>query len=166
MPTPLGDDVEIRFRPMDEPSARTILKWRYEPPYDLYNPDSKELEADLALFLAPENSYYSLLDGNSNLIGYCCFGKEAQVLGGDYQGEALDVGLGLRPDLTGKGHGASILSAVVEFAHGKFHTGRLRATVASFNQRALRACKRAGFTHAGEFVRPSDNRRFVILVCD
>jgi hypothetical protein len=41
--------------------------------------------------------------GEVGQIGFCCFGPDAQLRGGDYHEPALDVGLGLRPDLVGKG---------------------------------------------------------------
>ncbi len=31
--------MDFVFQSMDEVSARMILNWRYEPPYDYYNPD-------------------------------------------------------------------------------------------------------------------------------
>lgn len=39
------------FRKMDEASARKIADWRYEPPYDIYNCDSNEVDEHIQEFL-------------------------------------------------------------------------------------------------------------------
>ncbi|HEX2076893.1 MAG TPA: hypothetical protein VHG08_04265 [Longimicrobium sp.] len=39
----------------------------------------------------------------------------------------------------------------------------LRASVAAFNGRALRACERVGFREVGRFLRPADGASFVVL---
>jgi ribosomal-protein-alanine N-acetyltransferase len=72
--------------------------------------------------------------------------------------------MGLCPDRTGQGQGAWIIREVIEFAQQNFQAQKLRATVAAFNQRALRAWKKVGFYAVSEFVRPSDNQRFAILI--
>ena len=98
------------------------------------------------------------------MIGHCCFGDEAQVPGGDYSTEALDVGMELCPNRTGQGQGSWVIGEVIEVAQQNFQAKKLRATVAAFNQRALRAWKKVGFYAVSEFVRPSDNQRFAILM--
>ena len=156
--------MKLIFSLLNLETARDILTWRYEPPYDFYNPDSDRLESDLRTFLAPENRYYAIWDEDGSLIGQCCFGDEAQVPGGDYSTEALDVGMGLCPDRTGQGQGSWVIGEVIEVAQQNFQANSLRATVAAFNQRALRAWKKVGFYTVSEFVRPSDNQRFAILM--
>lgn len=156
--------MKLTFHIIDEQTARYILTWRYEPPYDFYNSDPEKLESALATLLNPENRYYTIWDESSTAIGYCCFGNEAQVPGGDYNQEALDVGMELRPDRTGQGQGTQIIQAVIAFAQQNFQASKLRLTIAAFNQRALRAWQKAGFETVSEFVKPSDNQRFVILM--
>ncbi len=156
--------MKLIFSAFNEQTARDILAWRYEPPYDFYNPDSAKLESGLRTFLTPENRYYAIWDEGGSLIGHCCFGDEAQVQGGDYSQEALDVGTGLRPDRTGQRQGSWVIGEVIEFAQQNFQAKSLRATVAAFNQRALRAWKKVGFYAISEFVRPSDNQQFAILM--
>lgn len=156
--------MKLIFAALNEQTARNILAWRYEPPYDFYNPDSDQLESDLRTFLTPENRYYAIWDEGVNLIGHCCFGDEAQVQGGDYSQEALDVGMGLCPDRTDQGQGSWVIGEVIEFAQQNFQAKKLRATVAAFNQRALRAWKKVGFYAVSEFVRSPDNQEFAILM--
>jgi ribosomal-protein-alanine N-acetyltransferase len=153
--------VEFEFRPIDESSARAVLAWRYAPPYDVYNAAPGGVA--LAALLDPDNHYLVALRARA-VVGFCCFGPDARVAGGDYSAEALDVGAGLRPDLTGRGSGAAFLGAVVALAARHAGARRLRATVAAFNVRALQACARVGFREAGRFRRPADDGEFVILL--
>jgi ribosomal-protein-alanine N-acetyltransferase len=154
----------LTFRPLDEAGARAILTWRYEAPYDLYNLDSGDMEASVRFFLDPQNGYQAVVDGEGDLVAYCCFGLDAQVPGGDYGVDALDVGLGVRPDLIGQGRGFRYVEAVLSFAQHTFAPGALRVTVAEFNQRARRVWQKAGFQPVQRFLRQQDNRPFVTLM--
>ena len=152
------------FHPMDQANARTILNWRYDAPYDLYNPDSEDVEGVVQVFLDPQNVYYTMADEDRDLVAYCCFGPDGRVRGGDYRAAALDVGLGMRPDLTGQGRGLVVVDAVLDFARRTFTATAFRATVAEFNKRALRVWEKAGFRRVQTFQRERDGRTFVVLM--
>jgi RimJ/RimL family protein N-acetyltransferase len=154
---------ELIFVPMTEAYARAILGWRYDPPYDAYNLDPATAEADLtAVFLNPEYHYHAVLDAQGELIAYRCFGPDAQVPGGDYSADALDMGGGLRPDLTGRGLGPHVMLAAIEFARARFAPPAFRATVAAWNTRALRACAKAGYRPVQRF-QSTAGAEFVVL---
>jgi RimJ/RimL family protein N-acetyltransferase len=123
-------------------------------------------EFDAGELTNPANHYYSITDKDGELVAYCCFGPEGRVPGGTYDSTALDVGMGLRPDLTGQGRGSQFLHAIAEFAHQRYAPTAFRVTVAAFNSRALRLCRRAGFREVQRFNRERDGLRFVILVLD
>lgn len=52
--------MSFTFRPLDESSARTILNWKYEAPYDIYNLGSSDTENTLQYLLDPQNASYSI----------------------------------------------------------------------------------------------------------
>jgi RimJ/RimL family protein N-acetyltransferase len=151
------------FHPMDEDIARAILNWRYDAPYDLYNPDPDNVDEDVQIFLDPQNSYYSITNEREDIIAYCCFGPEAQVQGEDYSAEALDIGMGIHPDMTGQGHGLKYIEAIIDFGFRMFSPNTVRVTVAEFNRRALRVCEKAGFQVTQTFRREQDSRPFIVL---
>lgn len=132
---------------MTEGIARAIGAWRYKPPYTFYNPDPKALDEILAQML--DGSYYAVLDDQGELAGFVAFGATAQIPGGHthgaYRDEALDIGLGMRPDLTGHGLGLEFLEACIAFARERYAPPMLRLSVATFNQRAITVYQRAGF---------------------
>ena len=155
----------VRFVPMTEAHARSIITWHYEPPYRFYNPNPKTAECDvLNVFLNPLYHYYAVLDQHDRLIAYRCFGEDARVVGGDYRADALDMGGGLRPDLTGRRLGPHVMRAAMEFGRVMFSPAAFRTTVAAWNTRAFRACANVVYHPVHTFQNPS-NITFVILMC-
>jgi RimJ/RimL family protein N-acetyltransferase len=143
------------FQPVSEAEVRGFLSWRYAPPYDLYNLDTINPDDELAYFLNPNNRFYSIINESGDLLAFCSFGLDAQVPGGDYGRQALDLGLGIRPDLTGQGQGVLYANAVVAFARRTFAPPAYRVTVAGWNKRARRVWEKAGF----QWVETFNNRR-------
>lgn len=155
--------MKLVLTPMDTDAAYLVAAWRYPPPYDFYN----LLDAldDLVAFLCnPDHGYYQLRDTAGDLVAFCCFGKEGRVPGGDYHIPALDIGIGVRPDLTGQGQGMHYLQAVIDYAQQHFAPPALRLTVAAFNQRAIRLYQRAGFVEIQRFIPPNMGRQFIVML--
>lgn len=142
--------------PMKYEYAKLISSWRYDEPYSIYSMDGTEE----CLQELMDGNYYSVVDENSQLIGYFCFGTSAQVPRIKHYGvynEAgyIDIGLGMRPDMTGKGAGMTFFQAGIEFGKKHFQTDKMRLTVAAFNERAIKTYKRAGFTVRREGLKPN-----------
>jgi RimJ/RimL family protein N-acetyltransferase len=138
----------LRFtlKPITPGDARAFSGWRYAEPYSIYDGVPTSVEA----LLQPRFAYHSVYDENGDLVGYFCFGEDAQVAAGRLLGlyeiePALDVGLGMRPDLTGRGLGEEFLRAGLRFARATYSPPAFRLTVATFNRRAIRVYERAGF---------------------
>ena len=100
--------------------------------------------------------------------GFVCFGAEAQVMGahdaGLYREDAIDIGLGLRPDLTGLGLGDAFFAACVNHAMRTRSPAALRLTVAEFNTRAIIVYERAGFVPVGRCRSPVRGRPVPFIV--
>ena len=65
-------------------------------------------------------------------------------------GDVLDYGLGLRPDLVGRGLGLDFFRAGLEFARERYRPRLIRLHVAAFNERAIKVYERAGFLEVGQ----------------
>jgi [ribosomal protein S18]-alanine N-acetyltransferase len=144
------------FRPMDEKAALKIAAWRYEAPYDFY--DTANDQDDLTELLDPqrrEGAYFSAFDESGALVGFFQFEKK---------GHSVEVGLGLRPDLTGKRLGLGFLRAGLEFARRRFSPEGFRLTVATFNERAIRVYERAGFRHVKVFMHYTNGAEHPFLL--
>lgn len=157
---------EYFFAPITEAQAREIVAWRYPGQYAVYNTDEADIEADVQVLLDPRYAYYAVTDGAGFLVGFCCYGIDAQVPGGDYgDADALDVGLGLRPDLAGQGRGVSFLEAILDFARRHLDATHFRATIAVFNLRSRRVFEKAGFVEAQQFASAGARPlQFVVMV--
>ncbi len=137
--------MKIELTPITAQEAREIAAWSYPPPYDYYNIPSEHRDGALIDFLAPGNRYHAARSERGELTAFFCFGPDARVPGGRYEEPALDVGLGLRPDLIGRGLGGEMLAQALEFAVRAFQPARFRTTIALFNARSRRVFERAGF---------------------
>jgi len=157
-----GGTVTFVFRLADETSVRQVASWRYDRPYDVYNLDPDSTET-LQVLLDPNTACHMFTDECGDLVGFCTFGHDAQVPGGDYSGDALDIGMGIRPDLTGRGNGSVYVSAVLDFAMARFEPTTARVTVAEFNCRARRVWEKIGFRELQRFERIPDAMPFVIM---
>jgi len=151
------------FSPVDQAAIREFLEWRYEPPYDIYDLNPDEAQEIVRYLMDPEVNCYGVRDEAGSLVAYCTFGPDGQVPGGDYGAEGLDIGLGVRPDLTGQGQGLMYVNAVIAFAR---RTLALRVTIAEFNLRAQRVWEKAGFEQVQRFGRRPDGMGFVVLEMD
>lgn len=130
--------------PMIKQDAHAILAWTYEAPYNFYNSPS----SDEAL---EELMSYQVIYDREGLIGFFCLGPYAQVPNTiyTYNDSHLDIGLGMHPNRTGKGHGRFFVAKVIEEAEREGKP--LRLTVACFNQRAIHLYKKFGFQSTATF---------------
>ena len=153
---------DYQISPLKKELAALIVSWHYPEPYQVYDLSRD----DLSGLLNPDYRYHQVLDQAGNLIGYCCFGVDAQVPGGDYREEEpdfLDVGVGMHPDLVGRGLGRDFVSEILAFARDTYRPDKFRVTVADFNQRSLRTFKGLGFKESGYFNRKPGGMPFTQL---
>jgi [ribosomal protein S18]-alanine N-acetyltransferase len=160
--------LRYHFFPMTEPVAQIISNWTYPKPYDLYSMDGSE-----ACFSELMNGDYFYAEDNAGrLAGFVCLGNSARVPGGYEAGiysnsHALDIGLGLHPDLTGKGLGSEFLGHALQFMNSRLSNTEYQLVVAAFNERAIKAYEKAGFQRGKVFHSAVNNERipFVCMRC-
>lgn len=157
------------FQPVSASFAREFICWQYIAPYDVYiivsHPTNEAaITQEVQYFLDPNVQCYVLTDQQGVLLAFCTFGKDGQVPGGDYSEDALDIGLGVHPDLTGQGHGHLFVRAVIAFAIETFQPQTLRVTIATFNHRAQRVWQQQGFVQGQQFTAVSWTKQpFIIM---
>jgi len=121
------------IRAMTERDARAIAEWRYPGEYAFYDVDADP--RDLAELLDPARwgrDYFAADDEDGVLAGFFVVKP---------RGMGKEIGLGLRPELTGRGLGGAFLDAGLAFAA----PGPYVLHVAAFNARAIKVYERAGF---------------------
>ncbi|MWV43271.1 GNAT family N-acetyltransferase [Paenibacillus sp. HJL G12] len=140
---------------MNREDAAEIATWRYPRPYDLYSMDGSE--EDITELL--NGDYVSAWNHEEMLIGFYCTGISARVPGGYdagiYNDESLvDIGLGMKPELTGQGQGTRFMEEGIAYVKYAFPGKGIRLVVATFNKRAVRTYEKAGFKQFGVFSSP------------
>ena len=129
----------MKIEPMTDADFASHSAWRYEPAYAFY--DSAEDPVT-----NPER-YFAARDDEGELIGFYYF---------EPNGDVLDYGLGLRPDLTGRGLGLDFFRAGLEFGRERYRPRLIRLHVAAFNERAIKVYERAGFHEVSRHIRTFD----------
>jgi RimJ/RimL family protein N-acetyltransferase len=129
--------------PFSDEHAEEIALWHYEPPYDFYDPASDPVDAQLLYDTAARHLYRAVVDETGELIGWWYL-----VPGGD----EVEIGLGLRPDLTGRGLGRRFVELELEYARREWVPARFRLYVAAFNERARKLYERLGFVEVSRHV--------------
>lgn len=150
-------NIKMNIKSMNYDGAKEISKWIYKEPYSIYSMD----ESDNCIEELLDGTYFLVVDKENNIIGYYCFGESAQVPAGNKFGvynykDIVDIGLGLNPNLCGQGLGLKFLNNGLDFAKNKLSAERVRLTVATFNQRAIKVYKHAGFEKLYSFARISE----------
>lgn len=128
----------FQFEKMTQEAAESIAKWHYPEPYSFY--DMENDEEDLEELLSPEargENYFQCCSESGELIGFLCAEQEK---------DGLCIGLGLRPDLTGRGMGEDFLRAGEAFLLSRGEKpSKLCLYVAEFNVRAQKVYERCGY---------------------
>ncbi len=166
----LSETWQLLLRPITADDVRQIITWRYEPPYDIYNMgsgmgDAIELAEAIDYFLRPQYHFQAMLhQPTGELAAFCSFGQDGQVAGGDYHAPAIDIGMGVHPQNTGRGLGSMFAGAAITFAQQNFNSPRLRVTIAAFNRRAQKVWERHDFVPVLRFHSLYGKRPFIIYV--
>jgi len=142
--------------PLTEEDAHQVAIWHYEAPYDFYDWDQDP--EDLAELLDSQNwkeTYFSVRSEQDDLVGYFSYRQMDH--------ETIEMGLGLRPDLTGRGLGSAFVRLGSAFAQTHFSATRLRLRVATFNHRAIRVYQQTGFVPGEIFMQQTNGSEYEFL---
>ncbi|WP_412989587.1 GNAT family N-acetyltransferase [Pediococcus siamensis] len=132
-----------QIMPMNAQQANAYLNWQYPEPYTFYNfPPSISRSELLNEILNGNSDYFSVLDKQDRLFGI----YEYQFHNG-----IMEIGLGIRPEDTGKGYGEQFVKQCIAFGQQHYHYfSKITLEVASFNQRAIHLYQKMGFKKTSE----------------
>ena len=129
--------------------------WHYTNQYSFYDLDADE--EDLNEFLDPirrGDSTYAVSQ-NDDLIGF--FTVQS------VDGNSCDIGLGMRPDLTGRGAGQEFLKSVLSYVIVNFVPERISLAVATFNARAIKVYLKSGFIVADTYTQDTNGSSYEFI---
>lgn len=144
------------FSVLTQEQAEDIaFNWHYDGEYSFY--DIEADKEDLDEFLNPEergNSTYAVTEENE-LVAFFSISRVADG--------TFDIGLGMRPDLTGKGNGLEFLRAGINFIQTEYKPEKITLSVATFNQRAIKLYRKVGFKDVETFLQDTNGSTFEFL---
>ena len=135
----------FNFRKMNPQEADEIAnRWKYSDIYSFYD------------CTADEEDYSKFMDSDKQGTNFSCYAENELI--GFYAIEILDgsiaeLGLGLKPEYTGKGLGASFINAVLNHVTLQHGINDFSLSVATFNKRAIKAYEAVGFTKNKVFMQ-------------
>ncbi|HEY7974432.1 MAG TPA: GNAT family protein [Ktedonobacterales bacterium] len=128
------------FRPLRLRDALAASRWRYPDQYAMYNLDLAPLLVAVTLrgtlSALAGVSYYAVLTEQGALAGVFSLTRRASD---------VEIGVGLRPDLNGRGLGLAYLLDGLALGRARYHPQSFSLHVATFNARAIAVYERAGF---------------------
>lgn len=143
------------YLPLTQRQAEQIAyDWQYGGEFAFY--DMPNDQDDLTEFLDPDQRtehYYAVMD-ETQLIGFFVF-EPGQ--------DSLELALGMRPDLTGRGNGTAFLESGLAFAIEKYQPQQIELAVAAFNERAIRLYTRSGFEPVERFQQETNGGSYEIV---
>jgi RimJ/RimL family protein N-acetyltransferase len=134
----------VKVQEWKEAYGREVATWHYEAPWDFYDLASDPDDAAAMADLARAEHRRAVLGEDGSLEAFLYF---------DWHGDVTEVGIGLRPDLTGRGLGESFLNAQLDYARGRWQPASFRLFVAAWNERAIRLYERVGFREVARETR-------------
>jgi len=124
--------------------GREVATWHYEAPWDFYDLASDPEDAAAMVDPARHEHRRAIPGPDGRLEAFWYF---------DWHGDVVEVGIGLRPDLTGRGRGESFLRAQLAYASEQWQPRTFRLFVASWNERAIRLYRQLGFREVARETR-------------
>lgn len=133
--------MEFTFRPLRWRDALAVSRWRYPGEYAFYDMGRWQMLTTRLfnpLFQALGFAGFYAVDGSDGaLAGVFSYIRRDT--------DTIEIGLAMRPSLTGQGLGASYVEAGMAFGRARYTPKRFSLTVATFNRRAQLVYERVGF---------------------
>ena len=148
--------MEYQFTSMTQEQAEDIAyTWHYDGEYSFY--DMEADQEDLAEFLNPETRGETMfaVTYKDELVAFLSVARVT--------GKTFDIGLGMKPSLTGRGKGAEFLKAAIDFVKSEFRAKKITLSVAVFNQRAIKVYRKMGFEEVGMMMQKTNGSTFEFL---
>lgn len=144
---PAEMSMKLKIANLTQEDAKTICRWRYPPPYEIYNGPNWMTARAKQYGIADEATrraeFYALKDGDA-LVGF--FRLTGQL-------EFVRISLGLAPEKCGRGLGSKLMEMVLAVLKERYPGRPACLEVRTCNLRAIKCYERAGFSIRNEYRR-------------
>lgn len=135
--------MKLTYHTITDDEGREVCSWKYDGEYACYNqPPYEMLKKNGDMFCDPlrRSNYRAHYDGDV-FLGFT-----------NLQENENDVflGIGLRPDLCGKGYGSAVIEDCCRISAELYPEKPISLVVRTWNKRAIRCYEKAGFVIVGE----------------
>jgi [ribosomal protein S18]-alanine N-acetyltransferase len=135
-----GNLMRLRLEEFTELHAKEVCDWKYDGKYSIYNHPSwdKATSGNWAITVEEKRKkeFFALVDEYDNLCGYIRLRDKV---------EYVLIGVGIKPSLCGHGLGIELMEIVKQQCSKLYPSKKIILEVRSFNERAIKCYKRAGF---------------------
>lgn len=151
----------FQFIPLTEAHCRDICTWSYPMPYHTYNWPSWETmlaqQDEFADEQLREEQYRAIVDKSGLMWGFVQFFPIVGV---------TRIGLGMRPELCGQGHGIAFVQAITAEARRRTPANEIDLEVLAWNVRAYRVYQQAGYEQTDTYTKttPTGKELFYCMV--
>lgn len=149
----------MNIRHMTDEDAIAICDWEYPGEYDIYNIGGFKKAKDNSWGISKEEirvkQFRSVLNDNGELIGYFRFKTLS---------EKVILGLGLAPEICGKGIGKSFMKFILNTEELKDKLIELE--VREFNKRAINCYLSAGFNIIAKEEKETLNGKDIFVIME
>lgn len=146
-----SDMMIFDIQKLSQNNAEVIAdEWKYPGVYGFYNmaSDPEDYEEIVTPSLR-KNNYFQVMKDRA-LFGYFVVEKAAD------DEDMVDLGLGIKPELTGNGMGQIFLLEILDYIRKNYSVKIVRLGVASFNERAKKVYEKAGFVQTKIYDQPTN----------
>lgn len=140
--------MKLRLDRLSESDGREICHWKREGIYSVYNlPDWETMKKSgfgLTVKEKREEAFMAVVDENNSFSGFVRLReKDGKVI----------IAVGLKPELCGKGLGSQVMKLLIDECSKRFPNKTITLEVRTFNIRAIKCYKRAGFKEKRIYIR-------------
>ena len=132
--------MRLKLENFTEAYAKEICNWKYDGEYSIYNyPSWNKVFSDnwaITIDEKRKKEFYALVDEYHNLCAYIRLQDKS---------EYVLIGVGVKPSLCGQGLGNKLMEMAKQQCNKLYPNKTIVLEVRSFNERAIKCYKKAGF---------------------
>jgi len=132
--------VNLKLVELSEPYAKEICVWKYAGEYSIYNYPAWDKVSNekwaITIGEKRKKEFSAVVDDYNNLCGYIRLQNN---------NEYVLIGIGLKPSLCGQGLGDTLMELLKHQCRELYPSKKINLEVRSFNERAIKCYKKAGF---------------------
>lgn len=150
----------MRIERLSDANAQVIANhWKYPEPYSFYDMTADPEDYEEIIREELRQDYYFQVLNQAELYGFFTVYP---------LGEMVELGLGIKPDCTGKGEGEALIRIIMDYIQNNYSISTICLSVVDFNQRAQKIYEKIGFLKTREFLQATNGstHRFIEMQYD